>query len=372
MARRQYRLDMQSIAHLGRRAVALIVVSLAGCILTVGLRTAHASDVLVFVMAAVTLGGLAGLVGEATDQLGARLGPASTGILQSALGNLPELFISLFALQAGLVVLVQTALVGSILANSLLVLGLSFLAGGWRHGRMTFEAGPVRTIAVMLVLAVAALVVPTIATEPGAPDAGHAGEISVFVSVILLVIFAASIPYSLRGGPGASLPETAVEAGRSWSMRTSLVVLAIAGVGAAFVSDWFVEALRPAMATLGLSEAFVGLVIVAIAGNAVENVAGIQAALRGRIDLGISLIQNSSLQVAIALTPVLVILSLFVGPTPLTLVLAPTMLVALALSAVLGAFVVFDGEATWLEGLTLVGLYLIVAASVWYGPPVAP
>lgn len=362
---------MQAIAGLGRTALALIVVSLVGCLLTVTLRAVGASDVAVFVVAAITLAALAGLVGEATDELGSRLGPASTGILQSALGNLPELFISLFALRAGLVVLVQTALIGSILANSLLVLGLAFMAGGWRHGRMSFEAAPVRTIAVMLVLAVAALVIPTVATSPGAPDQGHAIEISVFVAVVLLAVFAASVPYSLGGGPGASMPQAAVEAAETWPMRTAVVVLTAAGVGAAFVSDWFVEALRPAMTTLGLSEAFVGLVIVAIAGNAVENVAGIQAALKGRIDLGISLIQNSSLQVAIALTPVLVLASLFVSPVALTLVLTPTMLAALAMAAILGALVVFDGEATWLEGLMLIGLYLIIAASVWYGPPVA-
>ena len=230
---------------------------------------------------------------------------------------------------------------------------------------------PVRTIAIMLVLAVAALVIPTIATSPGGPDQGHAVEISVFASVVLLVIFAASIPYSLAGGHGASVPESAIAAVDCWPMRTTIVVLAAAAVGAAFMSDWFVEALRPAMATLGLSEPFVGLVIVAIAGNAVENVAGVQAALKGRIDLGISLIQNSSLQVAIALTPVLVLASLIVSPVALTLVLTPTMLVALAMAAVLGALVVFDGEATWLEGLMLVGLYLIIAASVWYGPVVA-
>ncbi|MFN8630587.1 MAG: calcium/proton exchanger [Chloroflexota bacterium] len=361
---------MQLIAQLGRRAVVLIVVGLVGIAATVGLRLAGASDTMVFVVAAVTLAGLAGLVGEATDQVGSRLGPATTGILQSALGNLPELFISIFALQAGLVVLVQTSLIGSILANSLLVMGLAFLAGGWRHGKMTFSVAPVRNIAVMLVLAVAALVIPTVATEAGQPDAGHATEISVFVSVILLVVFAASIPFSLRGGSGASVPEAAIDEADRWPMRLSVGVLLFAATGAAFTSDWFVEALRPAMASLGLSEAFVGLVVVAIAGNAVENVAGIQAALRGRIDLGISLIQNSSLQVAIALTPVLVLISLFVGPTPLTLVLTPTLLAALTLSAVLGAFVVFDGEATWLEGLMLVGLYLIIAASVWYGPPV--
>jgi Ca2+:H+ antiporter len=359
---------MNAMAALGRTALILVAVSICGAVLTAILRAAGASDVAIFAVAAITLASLAGLVGEATDELGSRLGPASTGILQSALGNLPELFISLFALRAGLVVLVQTALIGSILANSLLVLGLAFIAGGRRHGLMRFDAAPVRTIAVMLVLAVAALVIPTVATSPGGPDQGHAAEISGFVSVVLLVIFAASIPYSLGGGGGASMSESAIDRADCWPMRTTAVVLAGAALGAALMSDWFIEALRPAMATLGLSEAFVGLVIVAIAGNAVENVAGIQAALRNRIDLGISLIQNSSLQVAIALTPVLVLASLVVSPVALTLVLTPTMLAALALAAVLGALVVFDGEATWLEGLMLVGLYLIIAASVWYGP----
>ena len=220
-------------------------------------------------------------------------------------------------------------------------------------------------------LAVASLAIPTIATSPGAPDQGHAVEISVFVSVVLLVIFVASIPYSLGGGQGASALAGPVPGGHAWSMRLAVGVLLAAAVGAAVVSDWFVQALRPAMATLGLSEAFVGLVVVAIAGNAVENVVGIQAALRNRSDLAISLIQNSSLQVAIALTPVLVLASLFVSPVPMTLVLEPTLLGALALSAILGAFVVFDGESTWLEGLMLLGLYVIIAASVWYGPRVA-
>jgi Ca2+:H+ antiporter len=359
------------IETLGRKALVLAAIGGGGVLVTLALKLAGAGDVLIFGVAAVTLAGLAGLVGEGTDQIGSRLGPGTTGVLQSALGNLPELFISLFALHDGLVVLVQTALIGSILGNSLLVLGLAFLAGGLKHGRQTFEAGPVRTIAVILVLAVASLAIPTIATSPGAPDQGHAVEISVFVSVVLLVIFAASIPYSLGGGPGASELVVAEDGGHAWSMRLAVGVLLGAAAGAAVVSDWFVEALRPAMATLGLSEAFVGLVVVAIAGNAVENVVGIQAALRNRSDLAISLIQNSSLQVAIALTPVLVLASLFVSPVPLTLVLSPTLLGALALSALLGAFVVFDGESTWLEGLMLLGLYVIIAASVWYGPRVA-
>ena len=354
---------------LGRKGLVMLGVAVAGVVLTLALKLTGASDVAVFVLAAVTLAALAALVGEGTDQLGSRFGPATTGILQSALGNLPELFISLFALREGLVVLVQTALVGSILGNSLLVLGLAFFAGGLKHGQQTFNAAPVRMIAIMLVLAVAALAIPTISTAPGGPDQGHAVEISVFVSLVLLVIFAASIPYSLGGGKGASSLEMAPE--HVWPLRLSVGLLAGAAVGAAFVSDWFVEALRPAMATLGLSEAFVGLVIVALAGNAVENVVGIQQAMRNRSDLAISLIQNSSLQVAIALTPVLVLASLFISPVPMTLVLTPTLLAGLALTAVLGALIVFDGESTWLEGLMLLGLYLIIAASVWYGPRVS-
>ena len=356
------------IATLGRRTLVLVAVSVIGVAVTLALRSAALSDVAVFVAAAVTLATLAATVGEATDQLGGRFGPGATGVLQSALGNLPELFISIFALREGLVVLVQTALVGSILGNSLLVLGLAFFAGGLKNGRQTFHAPPVRTIAIVLVLAVASLAIPTIATSPGGPDQGHPVEISVFVSIVLLIVFVASVPYSLKGGQGASHLEE--PRASMWPLRLSIGVLAAAGIAAALVSDWFVEALRPAMATLGLSEAFVGLVVVALAGNAVENVVGIQQAMRNRMDLAISLIQNSSLQVAIALTPVLVIASLFISPVPMTLVLAPTLVAGLALTAVLGALVVFDGESTWLEGLMLLGLYAIIAASVWYGPPV--
>ena len=141
-------------------------------------------------------------------------------------------------------------------------------------------------------------------------------------------------------------------------------------MGAAFTSDLFVEALKPTMASLGLSEAFVGLVVVAIAGNAVENVVGIQAAAANKTDLAVSLILNSSLQVAVALTPALVLISLFLGGGALTLVLSPLLLGAVFLGALLAAVIVFDGESTWLEGLALLGLYVIIAASVWYGPPI--
>jgi Ca2+:H+ antiporter len=363
---------MSAIASLprvfGRQTSALIAVAVVATVLAFVLRIVGADPVVVFIVAAVSLAGLAGVVGAGTDQLGHRLGAGATGVLQSALGNLPELFISLFALKAGLVVLVQTALVGSILANSLLVLGAAFFFGGLRNGVQRFGAEQTRMIATLLVLAVAGLTIPTLATAPGAPDAGHARDLSVITALVALVVFAASIPFSVRGGPGASAMATPIE--RQWPLPLALGVLAGAGVAAAFASDWFVEALKPSMATLGLSEAFVGLVIVAIAGNAVENVVGIQAAVRDQADLAISLILNSSLQVALAMTPVLVLASIVIGGPPLTLVLPPLMIAALALSAILDTVVVVDGESTWLEGLALVGLYVIVAASVWWGPAI--
>jgi Ca2+:H+ antiporter len=353
---------------LGRTALSLLVVAVGATITTAVLRFGGAPDAAVFVVSAIALAGLAGVIGAGTDQLGHRLGPGKTGVLQSALGNLPELFISIFALQAGLVVVVQTALIGSILANSLLVLGLAFLAGGRRYGVQRFGAAPVRTIAVLLLLAVAALAIPTLATAPGAPDAGHAQELSVFTSIVLLVLFAASIPFSIAGGPGASALEVPLE--RVWPLPLAIGVLSIAAAGAAVVSDWFVTALEPSLSTLGISEAFAGLVVVAIAGNAVENVVGIRAAAQNQVDLAISLIMNSSLQVALALTPALVLISLVIGGPALTLVLTPLLLGSLGLAVILGALIVFDGESTWLEGLALVALYLIIAASVWYGPAI--
>lgn len=337
---------------------------------TIVLKAMDASEIAVFIASAVALASLASVVGEATDQLGARMGPGATGVVQSALGNLPELFISIFALRAGLVVVVQTALIGSILANSLLVLGLAFVVGGARHGRQRFGTDTTRMTAMLLVLSVASLAIPTLATAPGAPDYGHARDLSIVTAVVLLIVFLGSIPMAVRGDFGPSRAKH--DGGSGWPLRASITVLAVAGLGAAFVSDWFVGALTPAMASLGLSEEFVGLVIVAIAGNAVENVVGITAAARNEGDLAVSLILNSSLQVALLLVPALVLISMFLGGPMLTLVAPPLLITSLGLAAVLGALIVFDGESNYVEGLALIGLYAIIAGSVWFGPPLSP
>jgi Ca2+:H+ antiporter len=219
------------------------------------------------------------------------------------------------------------------------------------------------------VLSVASLAIPTLATAPGAPDYGHARALSIVTALVLLVVFLGSIPMAVRGNLA---PSRGKRGESGWPLSASISVLAVAGLSAAFVSDWFVEALAPAMASLKLSEEFVGLVIVAIAGNAVENVVGITAAARNEADLAVSLILNSSLQVALLLIPALVLISMFLGGPMLTLVAPPLLITSLGLAAVLGALIVFDGESNYVEGLALIGLYLIIAGSVWFGPPLSP
>lgn len=326
--------------------------------------------VLPFVVAAVALATLASVVGAATEQLGERMGPGATGVLQSGIGNLPELFVCIFALRAGLVTVVQSALIGSILANSLLVLGLAFLVGGLRHGTQRFASEQPKIIATLTLLAIAALTVPTLAHELHTPAEGHADSLSAACAVVLLIVFILSIPFSLKSELPEKMKAASAEVStphQIWPLALAIGVLAFAGVAAAFVSEWFVSALEPAMKALHLSETFTGLVIVAIAGNAVENVVGIQLAARNKPDYAVSVILNSSLQVALGLIPILVLISFLLGPTHLTLVMPPLLVVALGFAAALGAVIVYDGESVWLEGVALVGLYGIIAASFWWG-----
>jgi len=318
-------------------------------------------------ISAIALATLASVVGQATEQLGNYLGPGPTGILQASVASMPELFVSFFALRAGLVTVVQSALVGSILANTLLIMGLAFLFGGLKNGTQRFGSERPRSIVILMVLAVSAMVVPTLANAIHTPAGAHEEALSIASALVLLVVFAASIPFSWKGGPiGDDITAPDLEE-ESWPMARAISVLVIAGIVTAFVSDWFVQALEPTIEAWHISQAFAGLVIVAIAGNAVENVVGIRLAIRNKVDYAISVIMNSSLQVALALTPILVLLSYFFAPVALTLVLPQLLVVALALAAILSALIVYDGESNWLEGIALIGLYLMIAISFWWG-----
>ncbi|MDP9307904.1 MAG: sodium:proton exchanger [Actinomycetota bacterium] len=331
-----------------------VLVGIAGA-----LDLAGSNAVVRFVAAAVALATLARLVGTATEQLGGRLGAGGAGTVQSALGNLPELFVALFALRKGLVSVVKAALIGSVLANSLLVLGLAFFAGGLRNGVQRFDSPRARTIATLTLLAAAILSIPTFASTLHAPAAAHEQTLSLICGGVLLIVFFSTLGIFL-GAAGAELEQP------RWPLWATIAVLAASATGAVFVSDWFVSALQPATASLHMSETFAGLVVVAIAGNAVENVVGVQFALRNRPDFAIAVIVNSSLQVALVLTPVVLFASLFFA-TSLTLVFPTLLAVSLLLAAFVTAVVVYDGESTWPEGVVLVGLYVVIAAAFWWG-----
>jgi Ca2+:H+ antiporter len=370
---------------LSKRDRIMIAITVLSAIGAGALHFAHANSVLSFIVAALALATLASLVGRSVEALGDRLGPSATGVLQSALGNLPELFVILFALKAGLFGVVKATLVGSILANVLLILGLAFVVGGVKHGRQRFAADDGRRLGLMLTLAVFILAVPTLTSALHTPAESHERVVSVVVSIIMLALFALSLPAALArrapghdsGHPGsrspiAASPEGAAAASRvaahgEWPLAMAIGMLAATGIGAAFVSEWFVSALQPAMDTMGINEVFAGLVIVAIAGNAVENVVGIQLAAKNQMDYGVQVILQSPVQIALTVAPIVCLSAAFLGQPGFDLVLSPLLLAAMVMSALVAVLVTFDGESNWFEGAALIALYIAIATAFWWG-----
>ncbi len=366
-----------------------------------------------FLISALAVALLAALVGRAVDHLADRLGAGAVGVLQSALGNLPELFICIFALRSGLNDVVTAAIIGSILGNLLLVLGLSFFIGGRKNGVLRYSQTRARMIMALMILSVAAMLVPSLASYVHSAAAEHEIGLSRTTAIVLLIVFALSIPASVRREAPAGMPapepttleqlvaaeaqaaasSTRPDNGTSpgsgttsvggdahdsghadnhgnanhWPLALAISMLAATGVLAAYVSDLFVKALQPAMGSLHISQAFAGLVIVAIAGNAVENAVGVKLAWQNQADHALSVVLNSPLQIALVVAPALVLLSPLVGGTPFTLVFNPMLVSTVAVSTLAVAYLVSDGESDWLEGATMVGLYVLVAAAFWWG-----
>ncbi|HEV7938580.1 MAG TPA: hypothetical protein VGP18_11235 [Solirubrobacteraceae bacterium] len=331
-----------------------------------------------FAVATLALAGLAWVVSFATEQLGERFGPAVTGMMQSTLGNLPELFVVIFALQKGELVVAQTAIVGSIFANAMLVLGLVIVVGALRapDGVMRFSHRLPRDTTTLLLVCVFIIVLLGLSLASHDHASHHVDVISAVGAVSLLVVYLAWVVPYLRADtlpgtgklPGAEEDTSEREperAGARLSLRLTLALLLIAGVASAFVSDWFVNGLAPAIVQLKISQAFAGLVIVAIAGNAVENTAGIVLAWKGRSDLAISVVKNSVAQIAAFLFPLLVLIS-FLLATTLTFALAPVYIGALLVMALAMWQITGDGEAAAFEGWALVALYVILATLTLY------
>jgi Ca2+:H+ antiporter len=341
----------------GKVAYAATVLLTAG---VVAAELLHAPTLLIFAVSALALVGLAWVLGQATESLGHHAGPRIGGVLNATFGNAAELIITIFALAAGLTTVVKASIIGSIIGNVLLVLGASLLIGGLKNGAQTFSATIAGINASMLAIVAAALSLPTIfaATNPGQGPA----TLSVAVAVVMFALYVLYLLYYFRS------PEGGVATGEGhapFGRVASLVVLLASTAAVAFTSEAFVGAIEPLTEEYGVSELFVGVIIVPIVGNIAEHVVGVQIAYKNNMDFSMAISLGSSIQVALLVTPILV----FIGPLlghPLRLVFTPLELGALAAAVVVTGFAALDGRSNWLEGAMLCGVYVIAALAFFF------
>jgi Ca2+:H+ antiporter len=331
------------------------------------------SALLVFVLACIAIVPLAGLLGLATEKLAARTGEAIGGFLNATLGNAAELIIALVALRAGMLDVVKASLTGSIIGNLLLVLGAAFLAGGLRHPIQTFATIGVRLQVGMMALAAIAILVPSIFTMTGKSElAAKSMAFSVIVSAILLVVYLASLVFTLRTHAHLFRGNDAVpdgeQHGTPWSLSMTVGVMAVVTLLIVWMSEILVGTVEHASAALGLSNLFVGVVVVAVVGNAAEHSTAVLFAMRNRMEIAISIAIGSSTQIALFVAPLLVLLSLAMAPAPLSLAFSGVEVFLVLMATFVASILIVDGKSTWFTGIQLIAMYLIMAITVFAIP----
>ena len=340
----------------------------------VALELAHASAALIFIVAALGIIPTAALMGLATEELAARSGPGIGGLLNVTFGNAPELIIALFALNEGLQEVVKASLVGSILGNILLVLGGAMLVGGLRRDRQYFDRTAAQVQSAMLFLAVAALVMPAIfelVEGKGLPGVGAERveygstieTLSALTAVVLIVTYVIGLFFSLRTHRDLFNPhyEGGEEDTMGWSVRRSVILLAVAGAAVGLMSEVLVGSISEASESIGISEFFVGVIVVAIVGNAAEHWVAILVAFKNKMDLAVNIAVGSSAQIALFVAPILVLVSFVLGPSPMALVFNGFELGAILIAVLIANYVTSEGESTWYEGVQLLAVYVILA-----------
>src|SRR5919198_2931516 len=343
----------------------------------IALDIANASDAVVFIVSALAIIPTAALMGRATEELASRSGPGIGGLLNVTFGNAPELIIALFALGEGLHEVVKATLIGSILGNILLVLGAAMFVGGLgrEHQRFSIEGVGVQTS--MLLAGTGALVMPAIfqlVAGDGLPSVGPERfafddtieVLSGLLAGVLIVVYVAGLVFSLRTHKDIFNPEYAQEGSWNWSVRTSVLMLGIAGVAVAVMSEILVGSLAAASESLGLSEFFIGVIVVAIVGNAAEHWVAVAVAIKNKMDLSVNIAIGSSTQIALFVAPVLVIASFFIGPFPMPLVFNGFELGAVFLAVLIANYVTNEGESNWFEGFQLLAVYLVLGLTFFF------
>jgi len=327
----------------------------------------HWPPTVVFFASALGIVPLAGLLGKGTEELALQVGPRLGGLLNATLGNAAELIISLFAIRAGLVELVKASITGSIIGNILLVLGLSLLLGGLKNGVQSFNRAEAGMSATMMTLSVIALAIPAVFRHAIEATRHAAVEyLSLGVAGVMIGIYLLSLIYSLFSK--TVIPVTpATEERPTWRVSTAVVVLIVATAFIAWLSEILVAAVEPVIGSLGVTEFFLGIVIIPLVGNVAEHLVGVQTAVKNKMTLSLAISLGSSMQVALFVGPLLVFVSLAMG-NPMTLIFNPFELAALAASAAIAALISLDGESNWLEGAQLLAVYVIVALAFFFLP----
>lgn len=352
----------------GKNALRLLLVFVPVCIV---LEHLHVSATWVFVTSCLAIIPLAGLMGEATENLAHHTGPGLGGLISSSFGNAAELILAFIALRAGKVEIVKASLTGSILGNLLVVLGLAMLVGGWKQKELKFNRMAAESGSSMMFMAVVALVIPAIfamVTEHKHQE--QVESISLEISFVLIFIYASSLVFSLKSHKHLFAPvnEDAAEAaeeGHVWSVKRSVGVLVGAAVGVAFVAELLVGAVEAAGAALGMTDVFMGIVVLAIIGNAAENSSAVLMAVKGKMDLSLGIALGSSMQIAVFVAPSLVITGHLMG-TPMGLEFTTLEVVAVFLAVGAVTLLIHDGKTNWFEGLQLLAIYAILAIAFYY------
>ncbi len=332
---------------------------------------------LVFGASALGIIPTAALMGRATEELAARSGPGIGGLLNVTFGNAPELIIALFALQQGLQEVVKASIVGSIIGNILLVLGASMLFGGLRREKQTFSRTAAGVQTTMLLLAAAALVMPAIfelvegqgLPAPGAETVNYDSTVehlSLAVAIVLMATYVAGLFFSLKTHRAIFNPEYEEEDTWGWSTRKSILALAGSGLVVGLMSEVLVGSIEEASHAIGLSEFFIGVIVVAIVGNAAEHWVAVLVAMKDKMDLAVNISIGSSAQVALFVAPLLVLASFFLGPHPLALVFNGFELGAILLAVLIANYVAQDGESTWFEGVQLLAVYAVFGLAFYF------
>jgi Ca2+:H+ antiporter len=329
----------------------------------------NGDPVLVFILAALGIIPLADLIGEGTEELAAHTGPRLGGLLNATLGNAAELIITIFAIKEGLMALVLASITGSILGNLLLVLGMSIFLGGVRNGIQSFDRRQASLNSTLVILAVLALMIPSFFDTAFnlASESEAAAELafSEGVAVVMIMLYALSVVYTFKSGSASGHESVAHKA--RWSMGFAIGVLAAATIATVFLSEILVGSVTHVTESLGLTEFFIGIIIIPLVGNVAEHLVAVEVALKNNMELSLAVSLGSSLQVALFVAPLLVFISLLFDQR-LVLVFKDFELIALGAASLIAAFVAHDGESNWFEGAMLLAVYLIVGLAFFYLP----